>query len=101
VGFQESPPGVIGLELALPLLWQNLVEKNLLSPLNLWRALSINPLICLNQKQIDISTGKSTELILFDPHKTWNCNKKNIKSLSKNTPFWDQLIKGKILKTHI
>lgn len=96
VGFQESPPGVIGLELALPLLWQNLVEKNLLSPLNLWQALSVNPLLCLNQQPIDISIGKTAELVLFNPHKQWHCTKENIKSLSQNTPFWGQIIKGKI-----
>ena len=47
LAFAESPPGSIGLELALPCLWQNLVETRELNALELWQALSINPLKCL------------------------------------------------------
>ncbi len=43
VAFADSPPGAIGLELALPLLWHGLVETGEFSALELWRVLSAGP----------------------------------------------------------
>lgn len=98
VAFGEAPPGVIGLELVLPLLWENLVEKQLLSALKLWQALSVNPLLCLHQKPININIGEAAELILFNPDQKWQVTKKNLKSIAQNTPYFNQEIKGKIIK---
>ncbi len=97
VGFGEAPPGVIGLEIALPLLWQNLVEKGLLSSLELWRALSTNPLKCIQQKPITYQVGEPAELVLFDPNYLWKVIPSNLKSLSYNTPWLGEEIKGKII----
>jgi dihydroorotase len=97
VGFGEAPPGVIGLEIALPLLWQNLVEKDLLSGLKLWRALSTNPLKIIQQKPISCQVGEKAELVLFDPNYQWIIKPSNLKSLSYNTPWLGEEIKGKII----
>ena len=43
VPFAQAPPGVIGLELALPLLWQKFVASGQWSALELWQALSSRP----------------------------------------------------------
>ena len=97
VAFAEAPPGAIGLELALPLLWQNLVEKGLLTALQLWQLLSVNPLLCLQQKPISCHIGATAELILFDPHHSWKVTPNNLKSLAYNTPWLEREIKGKII----
>ncbi|HEY9702188.1 MAG TPA: dihydroorotase [Allocoleopsis sp.] len=96
VSFTESPPGAIGLEIALPLLWQNLVETGEISALELWRSLSTKPAECLQQKPSIISPGNQAEVILFNPNETWKVNRENIKSLSTNTHYWQEEIKGKI-----
>jgi len=90
LSFAEAPPGVIGLELVLPILWQRFVTTKEISALQLWRALSTNPVRCLRQESIQ-------DLILFDPQKTWTVNKTYINSLSSNTPWWGKEITGRVV----
>ena len=97
VAFAQAPPGAMGLELALTLLWQNLVEKGLLSALQLWQLLSLNPLLCLQQKPISCNVGETAELVLFNPHHPWKVTPNNLKSLAHNTPWFEQEIDGKIV----
>ena len=99
VGFSETPPGVIGLELALPLLWQNLVENGDWFPLELWRCLSNQPAQCLQQPIPSLAIGKPTECIVFDPKFTWQASESNLKSLSSNTPWFKQTIQGKVVQS--
>ena len=97
VAFGEAPYGMIGLELILPLLWSNLVETGQYTPLELWQRLSYYPALCLQQKPPMCAIGEKAELILFDPQKTWVINEDNLQSLSSNTFWLDQEIKGKVI----
>ncbi|MBE9050647.1 dihydroorotase [Nostocales cyanobacterium LEGE 11386] len=97
--FAESLPGAIGLELALPLLWQHLVETGEFTALELWRALSTNPAKCLGQKLSTITPHQPAELTLFNPQETWKIAQKNLHTLSSNTPWLGQEIKGRVLQT--
>jgi dihydroorotase len=97
VAFADAPPGAIGLELALPLLWQGLVESGELSGLELWRALSSGPAGCLGLSLGAIAPNLPAEVILFDPQQTWTVSKQTIKSLSANTPWWGREIKGRVV----
>ncbi|BAQ61840.1 dihydroorotase [Geminocystis sp. NIES-3708] len=97
VAFAQTPTGAIGLELILPLLWENLVATGVLSPLELWRSLSVNPLKCLNQKPINLQIGQSAELVLFSPQQSWQVTSSQLKSLSSNTYWLDKEIKGKVV----
>ena len=99
VSFAEAPPGAIGLELALPLLWQNLVATGEFTPLELWQALSRNPAHCLKQEPSVIAPGKKAEMVLFDPQSNWKVEAKNLYTLSHNTPWWGQEVTGKVLQT--
>ena len=99
LAFAEAPPGTLGLELALPLLWEHLVNGGELTPRELWQALSSNPLTCLQETPLGCSVGQKAELILFDPQLTWTVGRDSIHSLSQNTPWWGQSITGKVLQT--
>lgn len=99
VAFAESPPGAIGLELALPLLWQTLVESGLWTALDLWRFLSTQPAHCLQQPPPQISVGAQAELILFNPDQSWLANPQTLRSRAANTPWLGQEIKGQIVQT--
>ena len=99
VAFAEAPPGAIGLELALSLLWQNLVKNERLSALELWRALSSKPALCLNLEPVSLSVGSPAELTLFDPEETWQANEHILKSRSANTPWLGQQIIGRVVRT--
>ncbi|MDB9340182.1 MULTISPECIES: dihydroorotase [Cyanophyceae] len=96
--FAESPPGAIGLELALPLLWQNLVETGKFTALELWQALSTKPAICLQQKPSLITPEQKAELTLFNPQETWKVEKKNLHTLSSNTPWLGQELQGRVVQ---
>ncbi|HIK05614.1 MAG TPA: dihydroorotase [Trichormus sp. M33_DOE_039] len=97
--FAEAPPGAIGLELALPLLWQHLVETGEFTALQLWQALSPKPAECLREKVSPIAPHHPAELTLFDPQKTWKVESKTLHSLSHNTPWLGQELQGRVLQT--
>ncbi len=99
VPFALAPPGVIGLEFALPLLWQKLVTTGELSPLELWQALSSRPRQCLQQPPRAIAPEQVADLVLFAPQQTWLADLNNLKSPAANTPYYDQQITGKVIKT--
>ncbi|TVQ47964.1 MAG: dihydroorotase [Gloeocapsa sp. DLM2.Bin57] len=97
LAFAEAPPGVIGLELVLPLLWSRFVVNDDWSPLQLWQALSTNPLTCLGEQPISCFTQFQPEMILFAPQQTWTVNRSNLHSLSSNTTWWGKTITGRVL----
>lgn len=99
VAFAEAPPGGSGLELALPLLWHSLVEKGDWSALDLWQHISTKPATCLQQTPSAIAKEQPAELVLFNPHETWNVEKHTLKSLSTNTPWLGQQVTGRVVQT--
>ncbi|WP_271253946.1 dihydroorotase [Pseudanabaena sp. Chao 1811] len=90
VPFEVAPVGAIGLEFALPVLWQNLVTTGLLTASELWNALSINPAKILGLAQPQLAT-------LFDPNLEWLVDAKAIASQSKNSSYIGRSLIGKVL----
>ncbi len=101
VAFADAPPGAIGLELALPLLWQTFVETGEWTALELWKALSSSPQQCLQQPPLRCLVGHPIEAILFDPKKTWTVIQSHLKSLSTNTPWFQKQITGQVVATFL
>ncbi|NJK47195.1 dihydroorotase [Candidatus Gracilibacteria bacterium] len=97
LSFAEAPPGAIGLELALPLLWERFVESDEWSAIDLWQCLSARPLSCLGQPTLSCTPGNPTELVLFDPKATWTVEQQTLKSRCTNTPWWGKKITGRIV----
>jgi dihydroorotase len=97
LSFAEAPPGAIGLELALPLLWERFVASGKWSALELWQCLSVRPLLCLHQKPISVMPAQPAELVLFDPMATWTVEPQMLKSLCHNTPWLGKQITGRVL----
>jgi len=98
VPFAEAPPGAIGLELALPLLWQQLVEPGHLPALTLWRSLSTNPLRCLGEEPRAIAPETPASLTLFDPRPLWKVTRQTLQSHSANTPWLGREFQGQVVK---
>jgi dihydroorotase len=101
VPFAQAPPGAIGLQLALPLLWQRFVTTGKWSALELWQALSSRPRQCLQQPPLKITRDRPTELVLFDPQQTWLANSQNLKTPAQNSPWYGKEIIGRVVKTVI
>ncbi|MFM7427899.1 MAG: dihydroorotase [Elainella sp.] len=98
VAFAESPPGAIGLELALPLLWQSLVASGQWTALELWQRLSTAPARLLNQTPPLVAVGEQAELVLFDPNESWPVTPATLNSQASNTPWLHQAIQGRVLQ---
>jgi dihydroorotase len=90
VPFEVAPVGAIGLEFALPVLWQNLVITELLTANNLWQALSLNPAKILGLTQPTLST-------LFDPSLEWLVDGNAIAPQSRNSSYMMRSVIGKVL----
>lgn len=98
LAFAEAPPGAIGLELALPLLWESFVASGEWSAIELWQALSVGPQLCLQQPPLSCMPGQPTELVLFNPKETWTVNHKTLNSHSINTPWLGKQLTGKVVR---
>jgi dihydroorotase len=96
VPFGVTPPGVIGLELMLPLLWHRFVESGDWPALTLWRALSTQPAQCLSQAPAQLQPHHPAELVLFDPATPWTVTAANLRSQSTNTAWLGQSIPGQV-----
>ena len=101
VAFALAPPGVIGLELALPLLWQKFVASGRWSALTLWQALSSRPRQCMQLPPNAIAPEQTADLVLFDPQLTWTANRYNLQSPAANTPWYEREIVGKVIRTWV
>jgi dihydroorotase len=92
VPFAVAPPGMVMLELALPLLWMRLIETKKLKALDLIRALTIGPRAVLG-------LPSSPSWVLFDPQTTWTVNSQTLQSISQATPWWGRTVQGRVEKT--
>ncbi len=100
VAFDSAPPGAIGLELALPVLWQTFVSTQKWSPRQLWQALSQGPAKCLGFTPAAIAVGNPADITLFDPQADWQATAQTLHSLSSNTPWLNHAIRGKVTLIH-
>jgi dihydroorotase len=98
VAFALAPSGVVGLEIALPLLWQKFVASGRWSALTLWQALSSGPRQCMQLQPNAIAPGEVADLVLFDPRQTWIAEGHNLKSPAANTPWYGRQITGKAIE---
>lgn len=98
VEFDQAAHGVIGLETALPLALR-LVQEGLLSLSAVLRKLTANPARILGLPYGTLSLGAPADVVIFDPHRRWKVEARNLRSKSKNTPFdgWD--CTGKVIWT--
>lgn len=98
--FEEAASGAIGLETLLPAA-SRLVHAGQLDLPGLWRALSLNP-----SRRLGLETGRLTpdapaDLVLFDPDAPFVLNRFNLRSKSKNTPFDEARMQGRIIGTWV
>lgn len=98
VPFSVAPAGAIGLELALALLWQELVVTGKYSALELWSALSTKPALCLQQPPAAIAPERPAEIILFAPQQPWSVTEQTLKSQGRNTPWFGQEVIGRVIQ---
>ena len=95
----KAPNGIIGFETALPAEIMNLVDTGDLSYLELVKVTSYNPAQLLKIDRGTIELGKVADIAIFDPNQEYIYTKEMIVSKSKNSPFIDKKLKGKVKYT--
>ena len=98
VEFTVAPPGVIGLETALPVVL-DLVRTDNLKPLQLIRRLTANPARILGQEGGRLDTGSPADVVVIDPERSWVYDPYKGYSKSRNSPWAGQTLQGRAVAT--
>jgi len=91
-----APFGIVGLETAVALTITELVDKSVISPLQMAAKMSYNPARVLGIDKGDISEGKIADITIIDPSKEYVINPDEFVSKGKNTPFGGKKVKGMV-----
>ena len=98
--FEQASDGAIGLETLLPALLRLYHNDSLTLP-EIFRVASTNPANLLGLDAGQLKTGTPADLVLFDPMIPWLVDSLLLKSKSKNTPFENERMQGRILRTFV
>ena len=96
--FSEASPGMMGLELCFGLLL-GLVGQDGLKLERLLEALSQRPARIAGLEPPRLQEGRAAEFVVMDPEARWSARKAPLQTKSRNTPFLDTELKGRILMT--
>jgi len=95
----KAPNGIIGFETALSAEIMYLIDTNELTYLDLVRLTSYSPAKLLGIDRGSIEVGKIADITIFDPNEEYVYTKDMIVSKSKNSPFIDMKLKGRVQYT--
>ncbi|MFN7056134.1 dihydroorotase [Hyphomonas sp.] len=98
--FGEASFGAAGLETLLPALL-SLYNDGAFSLLEALRPLTIGPAELLGLPQGRLAQGTPGDVILFDPGKPWLCERGELLSRSRNSPFDGRRLQGRVMKTFV
>ena len=101
VEFAFAPFGIIGLETALSLSAMELVEKKVLSWTGLIVKMSVNPSNILGIDRGSLKKGSIADIVIIDPGKEYTYTKDSVVSRSKNSPFINWILKGRVSKVFV
>ena len=95
----EAPPGMIGLESALPVYLATLVESYLLAWPQLVARLTINPARVLGIEGGTLSIGAPADVAVIDPEARWTIDPRAFRSAARNCPFAGWEVRGRVMMT--
>jgi dihydroorotase len=98
VQLSEALPGMIGLELCVPLML-GLVEKGILPLARMVDALTRAPTRIVGLPPKQLKEGGDASVTLVDPARSWTVAPERLRTKSRNTPFLGQTVKGMVMMT--
>lgn len=99
VGIAKAPFGIVGSETAVALTITELVDKGVLTPMQMAAKMSYNPAKILGIDKGDISEGKVADITIINPTEEYVIDVNTFESKGKNTPFNGWRVKGKVKYT--
>ena len=99
--FEEAPSGMLGLETALALVWEELVRPGVLTPAQAlaaasWKGAAIAGLAHQGQP---VAVDAVANLCVFDPEHRWEVDADRLASKARNTPYAGRTLTGKVRHT--
>ncbi|MDO5580359.1 MAG: dihydroorotase [Planctomycetia bacterium] len=89
-----APFGIVGLETALPLMIENLIDTKMITWSRLIEKMSWNPAKILGIPKGTLKPGADADITIIDPDRSWTVNDHTLHSKSKNTPWFNKKMKG-------
>ena len=94
----EAPPGMLGLETALPLALGELgLDLREVVALLSWRPAAIAGVA--DRHGGPIEPGRPANLTVFDPDESWTVTPARFASKSRNTPYAGRSVRGRVRHT--
>jgi len=97
--FDLASCGLIGLESCLGVVKKVLVDDEDLGLMEMIKLLTVSPRKIMGFDNDLLKKGKEAELVLFNEDEKWVFNRNDINSKSKNSPFIDSQLSGKVIHT--
>nr|WP_206030903.1 dihydroorotase [Rhodococcus sp. B10] len=99
--FSQARPGMLGLETALAIVAQTMVEPGLLDWRGVARVMSERPaeIVGLADQGRPIEVGEIANLTLVDPDASWTVEGRKFASISENTPFEQMAFSARVTTT--
>ncbi|CAA6812191.1 MAG: Dihydroorotase (EC [uncultured Thiotrichaceae bacterium] len=98
--FQQTEPGIAGLETLLPLTMR-LVEDGTLSGLEALNKITFQPARIIGSEAGRITQNAQADLVLFDPDALWTFTLETMRSQGKNSPFENWAFQGSVSHTFL
>ena len=96
--FAQAAFGIIGLETMLPLALE-LVHAGALSLVEVLARMTAAPARLLGLEQGRLAVGAPADLVVFDPDRPWRIDTSALRSKSKNAPYDERPVQGRVLRT--
>ncbi len=96
--FPETAPGVASLETLLPLML-DLADRHSITLPQAIAALTQKPAEILGITAGALTSGFPADICIFDPQANWKVAAGNWQSAGRNTPFWGQTLRGRVMHT--
>lgn len=95
--------GIVGLETSAALTYTELVDKGILTPMQMAEKMSYNPakVLGIEEEKGSISEGMIADIVVFDPKREYRIDTTTFFSKGKNTPFENYPVKGDVRYTFV
>lgn len=99
VEFDRAPFGIIGLETAVPLVFDRLVHTGRITIRRAIELLSTNAARVMNIPGGSLADGSAADVTIIDPEKVTTIDVSSMKSRARNTPFHGWALRGAAMMT--
>lgn len=97
--FTDAPFGITGLETSVCLTITELVDKGVITPIQMAERMSYKPAQIINSDKGTLLPGRAADITIIDPDEEYVIESSRFASKGKNTPFDGKKVKGRVKYT--